>query len=122
MDCFLVYLVSSNRPMAELLDPNPLQLQPVFDQQFKGMSLHEVSVEELNQARASMIQAIGQQLTDDQKAFLLSFKSGDPQWDLLEHAIARELSAVQWKLRNIRKMSPARRAQALSRLEKVLSR
>jgi Nucleotidyl transferase AbiEii toxin, Type IV TA system len=122
MDCFLVYLVSSNRPMAELMDPNLLPLQPVFDQQFKGMTLREVSVEDLNQARASMIQAIGQLLTEDQKAFLLSFKSGDPQWDLLEHAIASELPAVQWKLRNIRKMSPARRAQALSRLEKVLYR
>ncbi len=122
MNCFLVYLVSSNRPIAELLDPNLLSVQLVFDQQFKGMTLREVNVEELNQARASMIHAIGQQLTEDQKAFLLSFKSGDPQWDLLEHAIASELPAVQWKLRNIRKMSPARRAQALSRLEEVLSR
>jgi len=79
-------------------------------------------VEELNQARARMIQEIGQQLTGDQKAFLLSFKSGDPQWNLLEHAIASDLPAVQWKLRNIRNMSPTRRAQALSRLEEVLSR
>ncbi|MDZ7784384.1 MAG: nucleotidyl transferase AbiEii/AbiGii toxin family protein [Halioglobus sp.] len=122
MDCFVVYLVSSNRPIAELLDPHPLPLQPVFDQQFKGMTLREVRVEELNQARASMIQAIGQRLTDDHKAFLLSFKSGDPQWDLLEHGIASDLPAVQWKLRNIRKMSPARRALALSRLEMVLYR
>ena len=122
MDCFLVYLVSSNRPIAELLAPNPLPLQPVFDQQFKGMTLREVSVEGLNQTRIRMIQAIGQQLTDNQKAFLLSFKSGDPQWDLLEHAVASELPAVQWKLRNIRKMSPARRAQALSTLEQVLRR
>ena len=122
MECFLVYLVSSNRPMAELLDPNPLPLQPVFDQQFKGMTLREVTVEELNQARARMTQEIGQQLTGDQRAFLLSFKSGDPQWDLLEHAIASDLPAVQWKLRNIRNMSPTRRAQALSRLEEVLSR
>lgn len=122
MACFLVYLVSSNRPIAELLDPNPLPLQPVFDQQFKGMTLREVSVEELKQTRVRMIWLISQQLTDDHKAFLLSFKSGDPQWELLEHAIASDLPAVQWKLRNIRRMSPARLAQALSRLEKVLSR
>lgn len=122
MDCFLVYLVSSNRPIAELLDPNLLPLQSVFDQQFRGMTLRKVSVEDLNQTRDRMIQTIGQQLTGDQKAFLLSFKSGEPQWDLLQHAIASDLPAVQWKLRNIRKMSPARRAQALSRLEEVLSR
>ena len=68
MDYFLVYLVSSNRPISELLDPNPLALQPVFDRQFKGMTRRKVSVEELNQARASMIQGIGQQLTDEPKS------------------------------------------------------
>ncbi len=122
MECFLVYLVSSNRPMAELLDPNPLPLQSVFDQQFRGMTLREVSMQELNQARIRMIRSIRQQLTDNQKRFLLSFKSGDPQWKLLEHAIASELPSVQWKLHNIRKMSPARRARALSKLEQVLLR
>tara|TARA_R110002072_G_scaffold291975_1_gene460373 strand:+ start:1053 stop:1970 length:918 start_codon:yes stop_codon:yes gene_type:complete len=121
MDCFLVYLVSSNRPIAELLDPNPLPLQPVFDQQFQGMSLQAVTVDELDEARAKMIQKIRRQLTEKHKAFLLSFKSGDPDWSLLEHTAASELPAVQWKLRNIRKMTPARRAQALEKLEGTLS-
>ena len=122
IDCFLVYLISSNRPISELLEPNLLPLQPVFDQQFKGMALKEVTVEELNQTRTRMIQAIGQQFTDNHKAFLLSFKSGDPNWGLLKHAIASELPIVQWKLHNIRNMSPARRAKALKRLEQVLYR
>lgn len=39
MDCFVIYLVNSNRPISELLTPNPLPLQPVFDQQFRGMTL-----------------------------------------------------------------------------------
>lgn len=121
MDCFLVYLVSSNRPIAELLDPNPLPLQPVFDQQFQGMSLQAVTVDELDEARAKMIQKIRRQLTEKHKAFLLSFKSGDPDWSLLKHTAASELPAVQWKLRNIRKMTPARRAQALEKLEGTLS-
>ena len=122
VDCFVIYLASSNRPISELLNPNLLPLQPVFDQQFKGMTFQAVTVEELNQTRVSVIEAIRQQLTDDHKAFLLSFKSGDPNWDLLEHAIVNALPAIQWKLLNIRKMSPSRRAQALSRLEQVLYR
>ena len=122
MDCFVIYLISSNRPISELLRPNLLPLQPVFDQQFQGMSLQAVTVEELDQARARMVQEIRLQLTEKHKAFLLSFKSGDPNWNLLEHTIVSELPAVQWKLRNIRKMSPARRSQALEKLEWVLSR
>ncbi len=121
MNCFVIYLVSSNRPIAELLCPNLLPLQPVFDQQFQGMSLQAVTVDELDEARARMIQEIRRQLTEKHKAFLLSFKSGDPDWSLLEHTAASELPAVQWKLRNIRKMTPARRAQALEKLEGVLA-
>ena len=83
----------SNRPIAELLDPNPLSLEAVFNQQFRGMTLREVSVEELNQTRIRLVRSISQQLTDNQKAFLLSFKSGDPQWKLLKHNIASELPA-----------------------------
>jgi len=122
MDCFVIYLVSSNRPISELLDPNLLPLQSVFDQQFQGMSLQAVSVEQLDQARAKMVQEIRRRLTERHKAFLLSFKSGDPNWSLVEHTFASELPAVQWKLRNIRKMTPARRSEALSLLEQVLYR
>ena len=121
MDCFVIYLVSSNRPIAELLCPNLLPLQPVFDQQFQGMSLLAVTVDELDQARARMIQEIRRQLTEKQMAFLLSFKSGEPDWSLLKHTVASNMPAVQWKLRNIRKMNPARRSQALKKLERALS-
>ncbi len=121
MDCFVIYVVSSNRPIAELLCPNLLPLQPAFDQQFQGMSLLTVTVDELDEARARMILEIRRLLTEKHKAFLLSFKSGDPDWSLVEHTAASELSAVQWKLRNIRKMPPARYAQALETLERVLS-
>lgn len=60
-------------------------------------------MEELNTARATLFEAIGQQLTDDHKEFLLSFKSGDPRWALLKHASASQLPGVQWKLRKYQK-------------------
>lgn len=121
MDLFVVYLVSSNRPIAELLAPNLQPLQPVFDQQFRGLSLQPVTVEQLEQSRNTMIETIRFQLTDDHKSFLLAFKAGDPEWGRLKHPRAEELPAVRWKLQNIRKLSNAQRERAVRKLEKVLS-
>ena len=68
------------------------------------MSESTVSAEELASARDSMIKAIQEQMTRNDKDFLLSFKSGDPDWSLLNLDGIDQLPAVQWKLVNIRKM------------------
>ncbi len=121
MDLFVVYLISSNRPIAELLAPNPQPLQPVFDQQFRGMSLQAVTVEQLETTRNAMIDAIRHQLTDEHKEFLLSFKSGEPDWGLLRHGHAQELPAVRWKIQNVQRLGGAQREVALKTLESVLT-
>jgi predicted nucleotidyltransferase component of viral defense system len=121
MNLFIIYLISSNRPIAELLAPNPILLQPVFDQQFQGMSLQTVTVDQLEQTRNTMTEKIRYQLTDDHKEFLLSFKSGEPDWGLLEHGHAGELPAVRWKLRNIRQLGSTQRTSAIAKLARVLT-
>ncbi|HKJ09166.1 MAG TPA: nucleotidyl transferase AbiEii/AbiGii toxin family protein [Gammaproteobacteria bacterium] len=121
VDLLVIYLVSSNRPIAELLAPNLQPIQPVFDQQFRGMSVQTVTAEQLEQSRNTMIETVRAQLTDDHKRFLLSFKSGDPDWDRVRHSRARELPAVQWKLQNVQRLGDARRKAALAKLESVLS-
>lgn len=122
VDLFVIYLASSNRPMSELLAPNLLPLQPVFDQQFMGMSLLPVTVDELEHVRFQMLKNVIGSLTEDHKSFLLSFKSGEPEWQRLKYPQAEVLPAVRWKLQNIRKLNNNQRSLALSKLEKVLSR
>ena len=39
---FLVYLVSHNRPMAELLSPNFKDMRPIYEKEFAKMSSFEV--------------------------------------------------------------------------------
>jgi len=121
MDLLVIYLISSNRPISELLFPNLLPLQPVFDQQFQGMSLHPVSVDELESARLEILENIRVNLTEEHKAFLLSFKAGEPDWDRLEYPQAAELPAVRWKLPNIQGLNSAQREKALAKLDEVLS-
>jgi predicted nucleotidyltransferase component of viral defense system len=121
IEVFVVYLLSGDRPLAELLSPNRQPLAATFENEFLGMTLIPVTLAELEQTRETMIELIQARLTDQQRQFLLSFKQGDPEWALLNLPGIENLPAVQWKLLNIRRMAPARRAQALERLREVLS-
>ncbi len=120
MDLFVLYLVSSNRPIAELLAPNYIPLQLVFDRQFSGMTMMPVTVSELENTREWLLAEIKNHLTDPQKEFLISFKSASPNWELLTYRQAENLPAVQWKLRNIRSMDNKQREKALEKLRSIL--
>jgi predicted nucleotidyltransferase component of viral defense system len=122
LEVFLVYLASSDRPLADLLAPIRQPLATVFEEQFRGMALMPVSLTELEETREQLMAEIGQRLSERQRQFLLSFKAGEPDWGLLNLEGAAELPAVRWKLQNIRQMTPAKRQVALDRLCAVLYR
>ena len=120
MGVFLVYLVSNNRPIAELLSPNvPDFDQPFFDE-FHGMTNETVSTGELQEARSQMVDAINSKLSTGHKQFLLSFKQGEPDWDSLNIPGVENFPAIRWKLHNIQKMPKQKHQAALQKLEKVL--
>lgn len=121
MDAFVAYLASHNRPMHELLSPNLKSFDQEFDRQFEGMTTRPVTVGQLSSARAEMISAIHRSLGDGHRRFLLSIKRGEPEWDAFGLEGLDRLPAIQWKLRNVKEMSPDRRRDALRRLETVLA-
>lgn len=106
LEVLVVYLLSSDQPLAELLSPNRQPLAATFENEFTGMTLIPVTLAELEQTRETMIGLIQERLTDKQRQFLLSFKGGDPDWTLMNLQGIENLPAVQWKLLNIRKMTP----------------
>lgn len=121
MNVFMVYLISGNRPIAEILSPHPASLAEAFNEQFSGMTVKETSLQKLEETRKTFIQQINNKLTDKQKQFLLSFKAMQPDWQLLDAGDASHLPAVQWKLINIKKMPTKKHKLALAKLEAVLS-
>ncbi len=118
---FLVYLISHNRPMAELLDPKKKDICEMYANEFLGMTQEPTSIEELQQARESLISTIHDLLSGADKRFLLSVKNGTPDWDLFTHPEAKNLPAVQWKLHNISHMTAEKRIQSYKKLEEVLT-
>ncbi len=105
---FIVYLICSDRPMVELLNPGFGDIRPVFEIEFRDMTSEEVTCEELEETRESLVARIANDLTLTERQFILSVKEGKPQWDLIGLEGAQNLPAIQWKLLNIGRMAPAK--------------
>ena len=120
MDTFLVYLIGHNRPISELLAPNIKDIEGQYKAEFMIMCEEDVSIEALNKARIDLIDTVQASLTDEDKAFLISFKSRQPDWSLLNQQKAKELPAVQWKIFNLGKMADDKHQAALNNLKDVL--
>ncbi|WP_394885974.1 nucleotidyl transferase AbiEii/AbiGii toxin family protein (plasmid) [Mesorhizobium sp. AaZ16] len=117
---FLVYLISHNRTMAELLQPTRKDIAGIYEGEFLRMSQIDVSLDELLAVRERLITEINQALTDEQRKFLLSFKARRPKWELLGIDGVDKLPAVRWKLQNLERMSEDRHRRAYNDLERVL--
>jgi hypothetical protein len=61
-----------------------------------------VRLDELLQAHEDPISEIVGKMTEQQRRFVLSIERGDPDWALLDLPGAKDLPAVQWKLRTSR--------------------
>ena len=81
---FLIFLISHQRPMAELLAPNRKDISEIYVTEFMQMAQVEVPLEQLEEARENLIHQIHIDMTENEKIFLLSFKNKAPDWSLLE--------------------------------------
>jgi predicted nucleotidyltransferase component of viral defense system len=117
---FLVYLISHDRPIRELINPTRMDQRGVFEREFRGMTTVEVTYEALAEAREQLIVKIAETLTHDEKAFIVSVKEANPRWELLGLDGIDRLPAVQWKLLNLRRMSAVAHEEAVKLLKKKL--
>jgi hypothetical protein len=119
---FVVYVASHDRPISELLAPKPSDLAGPFEREFAGMARVPVTLGELQGEQSRIPALLRSALTDDERAFLLSMKRGEPEWERLPIAHLRELPALQWKLRNIERLKSQRKKheEAVERLRRLL--
>jgi predicted nucleotidyltransferase component of viral defense system len=120
---FLVFLISHQRPMAELLAPHRKDIRAVYEAEFRHMAKIDVPVGELEAAREKLIEQIHSGLTHEEKMFLLSFKSRKPEWALLgiDTQTVSNLPSVRWRMQNLVRMQHQKHSQAFKKLEEILS-
>jgi len=120
---FLVFLISHQRPMSELLAPHRKDIREIYASEFADMAEVNIPIEELEQTREDLIDIIHQNMTNNERDFLLSFKGKNPNWELLGLENIDEVSnlpSVQWKLMNLKNMDNVKHVKALDKLKIVL--
>lgn len=120
---FLMFLISHQRPIAELLFPNRKDIEGVFKTEFLQMTNLNVTLDELLETRETLIHLINSQITIKEKKFLLSFKNKNPDWSLIEMDNIddiKKLPAIRWKMQNLQQMPPNKHKEACIKLQEIL--
>lgn len=120
---FVVYLAGHNRPLHELLPPQPHDVADAYEKEFVGMSVRGSSLGELEKTRERLFDELPAALDDVERKFLRSIHRLEPDWDILGLPGVEALPAIQWKLVNLRRLkegNPGKFDQMLGALEKQL--
>ena len=67
-----------------------------------------------------MINSIHNLLNENDRKFLISFKSGEPIWDLFPLESLKDMPSIKWKLHNIKNMPKTKHEVMLNKLKEVL--
>lgn len=120
---FLLCLLSSDRPIHEMIRPTAIDQRDTMTNHFVGMTEEPFSYNQFEETRRTLIATINAGLTESDRAFLVSFKEGEPAWATLGFAELEKFPALQWKLQNIEKLkksNPAKHAEQLAALKERL--
>ncbi len=116
-ETFLVYLLSHNRPMGEVLSGRVKDLADEFRDGFDGMTETAIAIEDLIQTQQRLIDDLIGIMPDKHRDFLIGFERGVPDWSLIGTPHASDLPAVKWRQRNLDSLSPERRDELVALLE-----
>ncbi|MGC1300743.1 MAG: nucleotidyl transferase AbiEii/AbiGii toxin family protein [Caulobacteraceae bacterium] len=117
---FIAYIISHDRPMAEVLAPTRKDITQAFEREFQGMTAVAVSLDELLAVREALIEAIVGRMPEAHRRFLMQFERGEPEWTLLGAPGVADLPAVRWRRRNLDSLTAERRAALVDALGKAL--
>jgi len=84
------------------------------------MVIEPITAEELKVVGEQLVSRLREEMTEDERRFIVSVKEGEPQWNILGIPGIENLPGVQWKLQNIRRMAPTKHREALQKLRDYL--
>ena len=116
---FLIYLISHDRPMAEVPAVRRKDIAAEFERGFVGMTRQPKEMEALLKAREALIEEIVGAMPDTHRKFLLAFERGEPDWATLGLGSAADLPAVRWRQHNLDGLKAEKRQARVRQLEEV---
>jgi predicted nucleotidyltransferase component of viral defense system len=121
---FLVYVASSGRPPHELIRPSFHTLDESFVREFQGMTVEPVTLDDLEHARARLVNDLIAHLDEGATRFLLSLHDAEPDFHAIGLPQAAALPAVRWKISNLAKLkleNPGKHAEQRRAIETLAS-
>ena len=118
----LFCLLGSDRPIHESFVPSLIDQHDALVNQFDGMSDIPFTYEEFEQTRDELTRKVDALLTPEDKSFLLSFESSEPDWEHFEFGYFQDYPSVKWKFQNLLKLksqNPAKLKEEVSKLERI---
>ena len=112
-------LLGSERPIYESFAPRLIDQREAMDNQFAGMTDIPFTYEEFEETRTKLINDVKLLMTEADKKFLISFESGQPEWDGYEFEYFKNYPSVQWKLLNLKKLAKQNPQKLLEEAEKL---
>ena len=113
-------LLGSDRPIHESFAPRLIDQREAMENQFAGMTDIPFTYEEFEETRAKLIDDVKSLMTEADKKFLISFESGQPEWDGYEFEYFKEYPSVQWKLLNLKKLAKQNPQKLQEEAEKLI--
>lgn len=98
---FVIYLASHNRPVHEVLFPPQRDIRQEYERSSRGMTTEQVDLPTLLTARDRMEHELQSGVDANERRFLVSLVSNQPEWALLRIAHLDQMPGIRWKLRNL---------------------
>lgn len=120
---FIYCLLGSDRPIYESFAPSLIDQHEAMENQFAGMSDKPFTYADFEETRTNLIKDIRQFLTEHDRKFLVSFETGNPDWNNSDYAEFEKYPSIQWKLLNLAKLknnNPAKLQNEANKLRKIL--
>ncbi|MDD3201289.1 MAG: nucleotidyl transferase AbiEii/AbiGii toxin family protein [Bacteroidales bacterium] len=117
----LFCLLGSDRPIYESFAPSLIDQHDALVNQFEGMTDTPFTYEEFEQTRENLIKDVNALVTPEDKEFLLSFESAEPDWDNFEFPYFKDYPSVKWKLQNLQKLKLQNPEKLMEEVEKLNS-
>lgn len=119
-EAFILYLISHNRPMYEVLSRRRKDLTAEYQNGFEGMTAEAVPIAALTDTQTEMFRVLLDDMPARHKSFLLGFEAGTPDWSQLQIPHAGTLPAVLWRQQNLDSLPGDRRDALVAALASAL--
>ena len=118
---FVVYLACGTRPIHELLFPQLRDIRYDYANNFQGMTVDTVPLDDLHAARERLVRQGQQELDADERGFLLSLVRGEPDWSLLGIPQLEQLPGIRWKLQNLLQLRKSNARKFMKQADALVS-